>query len=99
MPSSVIEPSVTSNRRSFLTKGVVAGVAGAGIAMLPGTSHLFAQIPEEDGGPLWKGDAALLRFAAAAELLEAARVASVRRRFKAPYALSRRILSIRSTDW
>ena len=71
MSSSTTEPSVASNRRSFLKKGVVAGVAGAGIALLPGSSHLFAQIPEEDGSPLWKGDAALLRFAAAAELLEA----------------------------
>jgi hypothetical protein len=72
MPISTTEPTVTSSRRSFLRKSMVAGVAGAGIAMLPASSHLFAQLQdEEDGSPLRPGDAALLRFAAAAEILEA----------------------------
>lgn len=58
----------TPERRSFLKKTMVG--AGAGIALLP-ASHLFAQLSQQgDGGPLSQGDAALLRFAAAAEILE-----------------------------
>jgi len=59
----------TSDRRSFLKKTVTVGAAGAGIALLP-SSHLFAQL-QSNGGTLSQGDAALLRFAAAAEILEA----------------------------
>jgi len=62
--------SVTSNRRSFLKKGAAVGVAGAGLGLLP-TSHLYAQLADnESSQPLAKGDADLLRFAAAAEILE-----------------------------
>src|SRR5207247_4204543 len=58
-------------RRSFL-KGIgVAGAASVGAGLLAQTSSAFAQEgPEEHSGRLTKGDAALLRFAAAAEILE-----------------------------
>jgi hypothetical protein len=51
------------NRRSFIGKGLVAaGVASSG-------SWLLAR-PEEHSGTLTKGDAAILRFLTAAEILE-----------------------------
>ena len=57
-----------SNRRSFLKKGVAAaGAATVGAAMFP--DGLRAS-QEESGGNLHKGDAAILRFLAAAEILE-----------------------------
>src|SRR5881392_1334069 len=58
-------------RRSFL-KGIgVAGAASVGAGLLAQTSSAFAQQgPEEHSGRLTPGDAALLRFAAAAEILE-----------------------------
>lgn len=64
--------SVTSNsRRSFLKKGLAAGAAGAGFAALMDSSLTFAQNDYRlDDGGLIKGDAALLRFASAAEILE-----------------------------
>src|SRR5215471_2268843 len=59
-------------RRSFLKKGVVAGAATAGIGLLGNSSALFAQNDnaEENSGSLTKGDAAILRFLAAAEIIE-----------------------------
>src|SRR5882724_6928394 len=57
-----------SNRRSFLKKGVAAaGAATVGAAMFP--DGLRAS-QEESSGNLHKGDAAILRFLAAAEILE-----------------------------
>ncbi len=60
------------NRRSFMKKGLgTAGTAAVGAALLTNSSELFAESgPEEHSGRLSKGDAALLRFAAAAEILE-----------------------------
>ena len=60
------------NRRSFMKKGLgTAGTAAVGAALLTNSSELFAESgPEEHSGRLTKGDAALLRFAAAAEILE-----------------------------
>src|SRR5438477_871725 len=60
------------DRRSFMKKGLVtAGTASVGAALLTNSSELFAAGgPEEHSGRLTKGDAALLRFAAAAEILE-----------------------------
>src|SRR5262244_3139471 len=60
------------NRRSFLKNGLAtAGLATAGAGYLATTSSAFAEKgPEEHSGRLTKGDAALLRFAAAAEILE-----------------------------
>lgn len=61
------------NRRSFMKNGLTAaGVATAGAGLLAGSETLFAeQGHSESSGTLSKGDAALLRFAAAAEIIEA----------------------------
>src|SRR5215471_12952809 len=56
-----------STRRSFLKKGAAAGVATMGAGLL-GNSAFAGQ--ELKSGRLTPGDAALLRFAAAAEILE-----------------------------
>lgn len=64
--------SYASERRSFLKKGM-AGAVGVGIGFnLFGNNSALAQSegPEEGSGSLTKGDAAMLRFAAAAEILE-----------------------------
>jgi hypothetical protein len=60
------------NRRSFVKNGLsAAGVATAGVAFLANGSPLWAENePMERSGRLTRGDAALLRFAAAAEILE-----------------------------
>ncbi|MGH9516189.1 MAG: ferritin-like domain-containing protein, partial [Terriglobales bacterium] len=68
-------PKASSNavdRRSFIRTGLTtAGTAAMGAALLSSSPLAFAdQGPEEHGGRLTKGDAALLRFAAAAEILE-----------------------------
>jgi hypothetical protein len=52
-------------RRTFIKKGLAFGVAGAGFSLVP-SEHVFAE-----PGSLTAGDAALLRFVAAAEILEA----------------------------
>jgi Ferritin-like domain len=61
----------SGNRRSFVKSGLVTvGSATVG-ALLTNSSLAFAERgPEEHSGRLTKGDAALLRFAAAAEILE-----------------------------
>jgi hypothetical protein len=57
-----------SNRRSFLKNTVAAGAAAtAGAALLSNNVPAFA---EERSGSLRKGDAAILRFVAAAEIIE-----------------------------
>jgi hypothetical protein len=60
------------NRRSFVKNGLTAaGVASVGAGLLADSSSVLAQAgPEEHSGRLTPGDAALLRFAAAAEILE-----------------------------
>src|SRR6516164_1063997 len=62
----------TLNRRSFVKTGLTtAGLATTGAGFLATTSSALAERgPEEHSGRLTKGDAALLRFAAAAEILE-----------------------------
>lgn len=60
------------DRRSFVKNGLTAAtVASTGIGLLANSSAALAdEGPEERGGRLTRGDAALLRFAAAAEILE-----------------------------
>lgn len=60
------------NRRSFVKSGVTAaGAATLGATVLGSASSLLADAgPEDHSGHLSSGDAALLRFAAAAEILE-----------------------------
>jgi hypothetical protein len=64
--------SKNTNRRSFLRNGTVAaGAATLGVGLLASRAPVLAQEgPEEKSGRLTPGDAALLRFAAAAEILE-----------------------------
>jgi hypothetical protein len=62
-----------SNRRWFLKKGMAAGTATVGGAFLGGGLPAFAddkKDPDDNGRRLTRGDAAILRFAAAAEILE-----------------------------
>lgn len=63
---------INSNRRSFLKNGVVAaGAATVGAGLLGTERAAFGREGrEEKSGRLTRGDAALLRFAAAAEILE-----------------------------
>src|SRR5437899_1620424 len=60
------------NRRSFVKNGLTAaGAATVGAGLLADSSSALAEKgPEEHSGRLTPGDAALLRFAAAAETLE-----------------------------
>src|SRR5215467_12728250 len=61
-----------SNRRAFLKKGTLAASAvtlGAGL-FRKGFAAFGQEGREEKSGRLTRGDAALLRFAAAAEILE-----------------------------
>jgi hypothetical protein len=61
----------SSNRRSFLKNGLTAaGAATMASGLLANGSTLFAQAQEGASSALSKGDAALLRFAAAAEIIE-----------------------------
>jgi hypothetical protein len=66
--------SRSANRRSFLTTGAVAaGVATLGAGLLPGKLSAFDHDHEQDndGGPITKGDIAILRFLNALEQVEA----------------------------
>ena len=59
------------NRRSFVKNGITAaGVATVGSGLLVNGTSVLAEETEKHSGRLTKGDAALLRFAAAAEILE-----------------------------
>src|SRR5579859_7256338 len=59
------------NRRSFVKNGITAaGVATVGTGLLVNGTSVLADDTEKHSGRLTKGDAALLRFAAAAEILE-----------------------------
>jgi hypothetical protein len=60
------------DRRSFLKNGLTAAtIATTGVGLLANSSAVLAeQGPEVRSGRLNRGDAALLLFAAAAEILE-----------------------------
>jgi hypothetical protein len=59
------------DRRSFVKNGLsAAGLATAGVGLLSNGTSAMADDGDEHGGRLTRGDAALLRFAAAAEILE-----------------------------
>ena len=70
-------PELANNRRAFLKSSAITGAAVAGATVLGGRK-LFAQISLSgqnsllsSSGSLTRGDAAILRFLAAAELIEA----------------------------
>ena len=71
-PVRPISAGQHTNRRSFLKKGVVAaGAATVGAGLLASRAPLFGQEgQEEKSGSLTSGDAAILRFLTAAEILE-----------------------------
>ncbi|HVH89320.1 MAG TPA: ferritin-like domain-containing protein [Terriglobales bacterium] len=59
------------NRRTFVKHGLTAaGAATVSGTLLAGGSPAFAEGPEERSGRLTQGDAAILRFLAAAEIIE-----------------------------
>src|SRR6266404_6045246 len=61
----------SKNRRAFLKNGIVAaGAATVGAAILDNGLSAFGKGHEERSGSLTPGDAAILRFLAAAEILE-----------------------------
>ena len=73
MENSIRQPLTRgSNRRLFLKRGAFAGAATVGASLFERGLSAFDQKEgkEEKSGKLKKGDAALLRFAAAAEILE-----------------------------
>jgi len=75
MSNTACELITASDRRSFLKKGIAAGAVGVGLgSSLLGEDALGMGNTQSLGtssAKLSKGDAALLRFAAAAEILEA----------------------------
>lgn len=58
------------NRRTFLGGIASAGVAAASAGLVTDSPPLFGEEGDESRGRLTRGDAAMLRFAAAAEILE-----------------------------
>jgi Ferritin-like domain len=69
---STIHTRASTNRRSFLKRAIAAGAVGVGYSLFDGAGTVLteAQQPTPTPTTLSKGDAALLRFAAAAEILE-----------------------------
>jgi Ferritin-like domain len=69
MKKSERKMKLPTNRRSFLTNGIVAaGAATMGASLLPGASAAFSS---EDRAPITKGDIAILTFLSALEQVEA----------------------------
>lgn len=68
MNDNVQDSKGTTSRRSFLRRGLaVAGAGAVGAGLLAGGLPAFAEF---NSGSLTKGDAAILRFLAAAEIIE-----------------------------
>ena len=67
-PNSISRPV---DRRSFLKGSLLASSAAVGAGLLTSATLARAQPPTQTSGPLNKGDIAILRFLAAAELIEA----------------------------
>src|SRR5215475_544727 len=70
MSTPTVPSSHTRSRRRFLKQALVTGAAGAGLSVVGDARTLAHQDEDESHASLTKGDAALLRFAAAAEILE-----------------------------
>ena len=60
-------PRAGSNRRSFLKNTVVAGAIAGGAGVL---AKGLPAVAQQSSGPITQGDAAILRFLAAAEIIE-----------------------------
>lgn len=60
-----------TNRRSFLKKGFATSTAGLGVGLLANNLPVLAEdSDDDDGGDITKGDAAILRFLGAVEIIE-----------------------------
>jgi hypothetical protein len=73
MKDSLNGLNTSINRRSFVKNGLTAAGAatvGAGLLVVSSSSVFAKKGPEEHSGSLTRGDAAILRFLAAAEILE-----------------------------
>lgn len=70
MEHNVQQSKHTTSRRSFLRKGLAVGGAGAIGAGLLANGLSLSAFAEESSSSLNKGDVAILRFLAAAEILE-----------------------------
>jgi hypothetical protein len=67
-----ISAGLSSNRRSFLKRGVAAaGAATIATGLLGSPARAFAQESDRSNGKINKGDAAILRFLQALETIEA----------------------------
>jgi hypothetical protein len=67
--ASVLKNS--ASRRLFLQNGMIAaGAATIGSGLLPSSLSAFKRSDDDSGGKLSRGDASILRFLAAAEILE-----------------------------
>ena len=69
-PAPIRRDTDPTTRRGFLKKGLAAGAITIGANAIHAPFAVAAQDDEVKRGGLTKGDAALLRFAAAAEILE-----------------------------
>ena len=71
MEQNAQQSKASTNRRSFLRKGLAVGGAGAiGAALLANGLPGLPNFAEERSGGLTQGDVAILRFLSAAEILE-----------------------------
>jgi hypothetical protein len=72
MKDEVLPQSIgrSVNRRSFLKGGLLAGGAAVGAGLLANGTLALAQDSTQESGSLSQGDIAILRFLAAAELIE-----------------------------
>jgi len=64
------ELKISGDRRSFMRNGLIVAGATMGAGLLANGTSAFAHDQEERSGALTRGDAAILRFLAAAEILE-----------------------------
>lgn len=64
-----INAGIPDSRRSFIKKSIAAGAVGVGYALFCDAASVLAE-NRQTSATLTSGDAALLRFAAAAEILE-----------------------------
>ena len=64
------ELKISGDRRSFMRNGLIVAGATMGAGLLANDTSAFAHDQEERSGALTRGDAAILRFLAAAEILE-----------------------------
>jgi hypothetical protein len=70
MQASASHTGTSRSRREFIKNGIAAGAVGVGFTLFADATSALADGHEKSKAGISKGDAALLRFAAAAEILE-----------------------------